>query len=363
MDRRIWNNYDLLLLVATILLLVYGVAMIYSASHSFEQVSDSAIRQAIFAAIGLAVGLAVTAIDYRLLDAFAVPMYTLVVVLLVVVLVIGQITFNAQRSIDLGIVDVQPSELSKPLLILVLAAFLAKREEKRGQLLTVLLSAALVALPVFLIYQEPDLGTALVLIFVWAVMIFVSGINLAYLGAFLGAGLVAVPFAWMSMQDYMRRRIAVFLNPASDPQSYYNIQQALYAIGSGGWFGKGYMQGTQSQYHFLLVQHTDFVFSVLCEELGLIGALALFALLIVVLLHVLRAAKMARDSFGRLICVGVAAWIFFQSVINIGVNLSLVPATGMPLPFISYGGSSLVPILGALGLVQSVRLRHRKIEF
>jgi rod shape determining protein RodA len=165
------------------------------------------------------------------------------------------------------------------------------------------------------------------------------------------------------MEEYMRNRLVTFLDPSSDPHAYYNIQQALYAIASGGWFGKGYLRGTQSQLHFLLVKHTDFAFSVLCEELGLAGALLLFALLAAVLLRALAAAKVARDSFGRLMCTGVAAWVFFQCAVNIGMNLNLLPVTGLPLPFVSYGGSSLVTLLAAMGLVQSVLLRHRKIEF
>jgi rod shape determining protein RodA len=363
LDKRIWRNYDVVLLGATLLLLVYGVAVVYSASHAITLVQNYAIRQAIFGAVGIVVGLAISAIDYRLLDAFSIPAYTLVVVLLLAVFVIGQITFNAQRSIDLGIIDVQPSELSKPLLIVVLAALLAKREEKDNQLVTLLLSALLIAVPVALIYREPDLGTAIVLIFVWLTMIFASGISWLWLGISFGGGIAALPLVWFSMQDYMRKRVLIFVNPAADPQSYYNIRQALYAIGSGGWWGKGYLQGTQSQLHFLLVQHTDFVFAVLCEELGMAGALALFVLLAVVLLRTLRAAKLARDSFGRLICTGIAAWLFFQCAVNIGMNLNLLPVTGLPLPFISYGGSSLVNILAALGLVQSVLLHHRKLEF
>jgi rod shape determining protein RodA len=363
MDKRIWQHYDLFLLGAMLLLLVYGVAMIYSASHTIEKVQDSALRQAVFAFLGLFLGFVVTAIDYRLLDAFTVPLYVLIVVLLAAVFVIGQITFNAQRSIDLGIVDLQPSELSKPALIVVLAAFFAKREEASHQWLTLLLSALLAAVPVALIYFEPDLSTALVLIFIWAAMVFASGIRWIYLVLVFGGGLAAIPLIWMSMEPYMRSRVITLINPTSDPQSYYNVQQALYAIGSGGWFGKGYLRGTQSQLHFLLVQHTDFVFAVLCEELGIAGAILLFALLAVVLLRALRAARMARDTFGRLLCVGVAAWVFFQSAVNIGMNLNLLPATGLPLPFISYGGSSLVTLLAAMGLVQSVRLRHRKLEF
>jgi rod shape determining protein RodA len=363
MDRRIWRNYDFMLLGATLLTLVLGVAMIYSASHAISSIKDSALRQAIFALVGLIVGFIVAAVDYRLLDAFSVPLYVLIVLLLLAVFVIGQITFNAQRSIDLGIIDLQPSELSKPLIIVVLAAFLAKREETSNQLVTLLLSVLLVALPVVLIYKEPDLGTSLVLIFVWMSMIFASGINLLILGVLFGGGIATVPLVWLSMEDYMRQRVLTFVNPAGDPQSYYNIRQALYAIGSGGWFGKGYLQGTQSQLHFLLVQHTDFVFSVLCEELGMLGALGLFLCLAVILFRTLRAAKLARDSFGRLICTGIAAWLFFQCAVNIGMNLNLLPVTGLPLPLVSYGGSSLLTILTAMGLVQSIVLRHRKIEF
>lgn len=364
MERRIWRNYDLLMFGATFLLMVLGVAVIYSASHTIDNIRDAALRQAIFAVAGILAGLFVTALDYRLLDSFAIPIYILVLLLLVAVLVIGQITFNAQRSIDLGPLSVQPSELSKLLLILVLAAFLSYREREQGnQLVTLVLSLLLIAVPTVLIYREPDLGTSLVLVFVWAAMVFASGINLLLLGGIFGAGVASLPLVWLSMEDYMRQRIVIFVNPEADPQAYYNIRQALYAIGSGGWLGKGYLQGTQSQLHFLLVKHTDFVFSVLCEEWGMLGALFLFLLLGVVLLRVLRAAGLARDTFGKLICVGVAAWLFFQCVVNIGMNLQLMPVTGIPLPFISYGGSSLFNILVAMGLVQSVLLRYRKIEF
>jgi rod shape determining protein RodA len=363
MDRRIWRNYDFVLLGATLAVLVLSVLMVYSASHTIPAIDDAALRQAIFAAVGVVVGSVIAAIDYRLLDAFTVPLYALIVLLLLAVFVIGQITFNAQRSIDLGIIDLQPSELSKPLIILVLAAFLSKREEQSNQVATLALSALIVAVPTALIYKEPDLGTSLVLVFVWVVMVFASGINILVLGLLFGGGVAAVPLVWLSLEDYMRGRVLTFINPAGDPQAYYNIRQALYAIGSGGWFGKGYLQGTQSQLRFLLVQHTDFVFSVLCEELGLIGALGLLALLAVILFRTLRAAKLSRDSFGRLICTGIAAWLFFQCTVNIGMNLNLLPVAGLPLPLVSYGGSSLLTILAALGLVQSIVLRHRKIEF
>ena len=192
MDKRLWQHYDFVLLGALLLLLVYGVAVVYSASHTIEAVRDAALRQAVFALIGMLLGLVVTLIDYRLLDSFTVPLYVLIVVLLVAVFVIGQITFNAQRSIDLGIVDLQPSELSKPALIVILAAFFARRQEASHQWLTLLLSGLLVAVPVALIYREPDLSTSLVLIFIWGVMVFASGIPWTYLALIFGGALAAI---------------------------------------------------------------------------------------------------------------------------------------------------------------------------
>jgi len=174
---------------------------------------------------------------------------------------------------------------------------------------------------------------------------------------------LATPLVWFSLKDYMRKRLLLFINPAHDPSARYNIDQALISIGSGGWLGKGYASGTQSQLHFLRVRHTDFIFSVIGEEMGFVGALLLFALMGVVLWRILRGVSVARDSFGRLICCGVAALIFSQVAVNVGMNLGLLPVIGIPLPFISSGGSSLVALLLAEGLVQSVVMRRRKIEF
>lgn len=165
------------------------------------------------------------------------------------------------------------------------------------------------------------------------------------------------------MADYQRSRMLLFLDPQSDPDSYYNIQQALISIGSGGTLGKGFSIGTQNQLHFLRVRHTDFIFSVIGEELGLLGALLLFTLIILVIWRVLRAADLTGDPFGRLIVVGVASLIFFQSFVNLGVNVGLLPVTGTPLPFVSYGGSSLIAFLIAIGLVQSVLMRHKVLDF
>jgi len=214
-----------------------------------------------------------------------------------------------------------------------------------------------------LIYLQPHLGTVIVLAVVWLAMVLMAGMRLLHLSIMGLAGLLATPLIWFSLKDYMRDRLLLFINPAQDPSARYNIDQALISIGSGGWLGKGYASGSQSQLHFLRVRHTDFIFSVIGEEMGLVGALVLFTLIGVILWRIIRAASLARDGFGRLIACGIAAMIFFQSVVNIGMNLGLLPVMGIPLPFISSGGSSLITLLIAEGLVQSVVMRHRKIEF
>jgi rod shape determining protein RodA len=189
-----------------------------------------------------------------------------------------------------------------------------------------------------------------------------AGARLLHLGL-LGLGAVIVsPLFWLTLKDYMRDRVLLFLDPAGNPDTFYNVQQALISIGSGGWLGKGFGSGTQSQLRFLRVRHTDYIFSVIGEELGLLGILVLLALFTFLVWRILRVASMAQDTFGRLICIGVAAIVFMQTAINIGVNLGLLPVTGLPLPFVSYGGSSLWMFFIALGLVESVAMRHKKLD-
>lgn len=363
MDRRIWRRFDFVLLVATILLIAFGVAMIYSATINTPGLEGLALRQAFYAMGGLLLVPLVAGIDYRFYEHFGKVIYVLTLLLLGVVFVLGQTTFGAQRSIDLGLFPIQPSELSKMLIVLVLARFLSVYEEQVNRPHIVLLSFVLVAVPAFLIYRQPDLGTALVLIVIWLVMILIAGLHLRYLALLGVVSGMAAPVFWASIQDYMRRRLLIFLNPSADPEASYNVGQALISIGSGGIWGKEFASGTQSQLHFLRVRHTDFIFSVIGEEMGLVGCLLLFALLMVILMRIIRAGQLARDTFGRLIACGVATIIFFQSVVNIGMNLNLLPVTGIPLPFVSQGGSSLVTLLIGIGLVQSVVMRHRKIEF
>jgi len=361
MDHKVWRDFDFLLLAATVLLIVFGVAMIHSATRETPDLQDLPSRQVIWALIGLVLSLIVAAMDYRFLGGLQKPLYVLIIGSLVVVLVVGEVTHGAQRWITGS--SLQPSELAKVLIIVTLAQLLANHEEEIGRFRYILLSIVHVAVPMALIYLQPHLGTVIVLAVVWLAMVVMAGMRLLHLGILSFVGLVATPLIWFSLKDYMRERLLLFINPSQNPAARYNIDQALISIGSGGWLGKGYASGTQSQLHFLRVRHTDFIFSVIGEEMGFIGALVLFALFGIVLWRILRAASLARDSFGRLICCGVATLIFFQATVNIGMNLGLLPVIGIPLPFISAGGSSLIALLLAEGLVQSVVMRHRKIEF
>jgi rod shape determining protein RodA len=231
------------------------------------------------------------------------------------------------------------------------------------QISTVLASAGVVAVPILLIYLQPDLGTALTLAAIWLAMIWAARIRLRHLLILMGGGIVALPLVWMNLEDYMQQRLLLFVNPSTDPDSYFNVYHALVSIGSGGWTGKGLTQGTQSQLHFLRVRHTDFIFAVTAEELGFLGSVAIMGLLVFILWRTLRVAEHSRDTFGRLLATGVAAVILFQSVINIGMNLGLMPVTGIPLPFFSYGGSSFLTLMVGMGLVESVAMRHKKLEF
>jgi len=355
MDRKIWRNFDFVLLAATALLIAFGVAMIYSAAPDTPELRDLPRRQATWALVGLTFMLLVAAIDYRSLESLQKPLYALTIISLLLVLVVGQVTHGAQRWVSGS--SFQPSELAKVLIIVTLAQFLAQHEKEIGRFRYILVSIIYVAVPMGLIYLQPHLGTMIVLAVVWLAMVLMAGMRLLHLGIFGLVGLLSTPLIWFSLKDYMQERLLLFISPARDPAARYNIDQALISIGSGGWLGKGFASGSQSQLHFLRVRHTDFIFSVIGEEMGFVGVLVLFVLIAIVLWRILRAASLARDSFGRLIACGVAALIFFQSLVNIGMNLSLLPVIGIPLPFISAGGSSLITLLIAEGLVQSVVMR------
>ncbi len=380
-SSRVWRHFDVWLLAAVAALTIASVAMIQSAIAGNENLAELVPRQMIYALLGLVVILLVAAIDYRFWSAVARPIYIVVLLMLGLILAAGFVGFGAARWFNVGIVLIQPSELSKMLMVIFVADYLARHQHEIGQFRIFMRSLVLTGIPVALVFLQPDLSTAIVLGVLWVALVFASGARLRHFLVLLAiAGLVLLLLSpllvnyfttgypagedFLFVQRYQMQRIVSFILP--DPEAHfgesYNVNQALISIGSGGWFGQGYGHGTQTQLRFLKVRHTDFIFSALSEEFGFVGATTLLVVLMFIILRCLRAARLARDQFGALICYGVAILLLFQSAINIGMNLQLLPVSGLPLPFFSYGGSSLVASLLGIGMVESVILRHKRIE-
>ncbi|MPZ50575.1 MAG: rod shape-determining protein RodA [Dehalococcoidia bacterium] len=361
--------FDFILLIAAIALTGYGLLLIYSGTLDSPGEDGSFLtgpvtRQLIFAAIGVAFALVVSRADYRFLAQNSGYLYMGLISALLFVLFLGtEGTYGSQRWIDIGPVHVQPSEIGKLIVILILAKYLSDKQDEIKSLHVLFISLAIAAVPALLVFAEPDLGSASIFLLIWFGMVVMAGADMRHVLGMIGMFVAAAPFALVAIvTDYQRERVSLFLDPAADAQgSGFNILQAEISVGSGGLFGKGLTEGTQTQLDYLRTQTTDYVFSVLGEELGFIGAMILFALFILLCMRGLRAASISQDVFGRLIAVGVVIFILFQAFINIGVNIRLFPVTGIPLPFISQGGSSLITVFIAIGLLESVIVRHRQV--
>jgi rod shape determining protein RodA len=360
---RHWTQIDPMLLVVTLLLIGYGLVMTYSTTAETRTFTGDpmqfVIRGAIWAAVGFAAMAAVAFFDYAWLGAFAPLLYLFTLGLLVVVMAIGVSSLGAQRSVNFGGISFQFSEVAKVLMIIVLAKFFADRRDRIGSPLVIGAGLILIGVPVLLVYRQPDLGTSLVFVAIFFGMAFMAGARIWQLVSLVAIAGASFPVIWSLLKDYQRARLSAFLDPYSDPQGAgWNIIQSLIAVGSGGATGKGLTAGTQSPLGYLPIAESDFIFSGLAEDLGFAGAVILFVLYVVLLVAALRIAFRARDPFGMLIGTGVATMILFQILVNVGMAISLMPVTGIPLPFISHGGSSLVSICFALGVLQSISMRR-----
>lgn len=369
-----WRYFDFWLLGAVILATAFGTTMIRSAVAENEVLQPLINRQIYFAFLGVVVIFMVAAIDYRYWMALYRPIFLVMSILLFALFLSAQAVFGAARWFSVGVLFLQPTEFAKIAAILLLARYFDRTQNQPRDLRWILFAFLwMMGLAIWILLQ-PNLSNVVVLMVVLASLLWFNGIQIKHLILLGTIGLISigtiVTLAALSipipfLQDYQEQRIANFILP--DPNATfgatYNVQQALIAIGSGGLFGKGYGHGSQTQLRFLKVRHTDFIFSAISEEFGLVGALLVIVIIMLVVWRCLRAAQKARDVAGMSIAYGVATLIFFQGMVNIGVNLNIVPVSGLPLPFISYGGSGLTSLMLGIGLVESVAMRHRQLEF
>ena len=365
----LWRTYDLQLSTYAVLLAAIGLAMAYSNSISEGQApldpGSTFSRGLVWAVLAIVVFLAATAFDYHWLRTLAWPVYVIQLGLLGLTLAIGSGVADSTRWVTIAGFQFQFSELAKIMMVVTLASFLASRDGSLDGPLPIVVSAALVAPPLALVLLQPDLGTSLVFGAMLVGVLYMSGASLRWLAAFAGAALASLPLIWnYVLLDYQKTRLASFLDPASDPLgSGYQLLQSQIAVGSGGWLGKGLTNGTQNQLDFLPVQTTDFVFAILAEELGFVGCAVVLLLFGALLWRILVAGWRSRDPFGRSFAAGVASMILFQVLVNVGMVIGVMPITGIPLPFITHGGASLLSLAAGLGILQSINIRQGRAEW
>ena len=360
LGEKIWQiNWGLIALSAAISCI--GFAMLYSAANgSFE---PWASRQMVRFGAGFILLLVVAVIDVRIWFRYSYAIYFLALVLLVVVEFFGSTGMGAQRWLDLKVIQLQPSEIMKVALVLALARYfhgMAMEEISRPT--AMLFPVALVLAPVALVLKQPDLGTAMMLLMAGAAVFFCAGVRLWKFALVGIVALAAIPVGWQFLRDYQKQRLLTFLNPENDPLGAgYHIWQSKIALGSGGFFGKGFLLGSQSHLNFLPEKQTDFIFTMLAEEFGMIGGLFLLALYAIILIYGMAIALRARNQFGRIAAMGLTCNVFFYVFINIAMVMGLVPVVGVPLPLVSYGGTAMLTLMATIGLLISVYI-HRDVR-
>ncbi len=363
-DRARTRYLDLYIVVVTLALTGFGILTIYSANGAGPlTVGSLPVRQLVYFIVGVGLMVAFSLLDYRIFRGVAPIIYAGGVFLLVAVLVIGTTIGGARRWFDLKLTLFQPSEAAKIAVIIALAAFISSRGEAMARWYNFLLALGIVIVPVLLIYRQPDLGTALVFVAIWIAMMGISRTRLIYFAALLVAAVPAAILLWKHLPEYQKNRFDAFLDPSSPTNIQaegYNIIQAGRSIAGGGVAGNGIHGGIQSDYGFLKVRTTDFIFAHAAAMFGFLGCLALITLFMMLIWRYSKVVMTAGDSFGQLIAMGITAQLLFQVIVNIGMNARMMPVTGVPLPFISYGGTQLWTLLVGQGLMQSILMRHQK---
>ena len=361
-ERRLVSHLDWLLVAAVLALSAVGLAMIYSTTYDVirGRVGPQFVTQGYALGLGLLAMVICLVVDYRQLAERSLLIYAALALTLVYVLVFGVVRGGSRRWIDLGPMNVQPSEFAKMGLALVLATFFSENRHGAREWRDLFVGALFLGVLAGLVAKEPDLGTAVTLAVIFLGSAFAAGLPFRLLGVLALVGALTAPVAWsFALKDYQRSRIQTFLDPEQDARGAgYQQIQARITVGSGGFAGKGYLQGTQGQYKFLPVAHNDFIYSVLAEELGFVGVLATLGLYLVVILRSLDAAKLAKDRLGAFLVVGLLSGFSFQVVYNIAMSAGLAPVKGLTLPLMSYGGSSIIATLASFGLILNVRMRR-----
>ncbi len=361
LDRRLIINFDWATLFTAIFISAVGVVNIYSSTYPHMGGGTPLyVKQVYWLIIGFGfLGLTLS-FDYRTFVRYAYPFYIFCVLLLAMVMLLGRTTSGSQRWIQLGFISFQPSELAKIALILGLTRFFTEKELPRGYTLRDLgVPFLMVGIPALFIFRQPDLGTVLLVLLIFTTLLIFASVRFrtwVLMGSVVAA---AIPIMWHVMKEYQKNRLLTFLNPDLDPlKTGYHINQSKIAVGSGTLFGKGFLEGTQSQLHFLPEQHTDFIFSVLAEEWGFAGCFVLLFLLLLLISRGLKIAKTSKDRAGSLLAIGLTAMLFWQTFINVGMVVGILPVVGVPLPLVSYGGTSLVSTLFGIGLLMNISTRR-----
>jgi rod shape determining protein RodA len=365
---RTWRDYNYFLLGCVLVLIGFSLAMVYSATLTDTATRGYFSRHLVNLIVGSVAMMLLTVLDYHALQAWARPLYLGMIALLALVQLLGHVRGGAQSWLDLGLRTFQPSEAGKLLIIVALAAYWSRFEQHGGSWKVQIGGLLLAGIPIGMVFIQPDFGTALVFATVWLMMAWTAGLRWWQLALLVSAAVPLGYYGWTNvLEDYQRARILVFVDMEKyDPQFQYgawNITQALNAIGSGGLTGRGWTHGPLTQGNYVPVQYSDFIFATAGEELGFVGSTILLLFEGLLIWQALSVAGVARDIFGRLIAVGVAAMFMCHLLVNAGMNMSIMPITGIPLPFISYGGSFTMTALAAIGLLESVALRRRRIVF
>ncbi|MCL2547933.1 MAG: rod shape-determining protein RodA [Symbiobacteriaceae bacterium] len=367
-ERSMLKNMDWLLLISVVIITSIGVAMVYSASYTVVKDDPGFYlrREVIALTIATFAFLLASLLDYTVLQRFYKVIYLLMLLLLLLVFIWGEESdYGGLRWIPIGAFNLQPSELAKLFLIICMASFVdAKESQDTPQLL--LRVIAILILPIIAVFKQPDLGTTTVLVVITASILFFYGVSWRWLLGITLSGLAALPMVWVYINDEQKQRIYVFLdpfNPAYGDKAAFQLLQSFVAIGSGGFWGSGYMNGSQTQLRFLPERHTDFIFSTIAEELGFVGAAFLLLVYFILIWRILSIAATSRDRFGRLVAGSVGFMLLYHLLVNVGMTLGIMPITGIPLPMVSYAASNLLSVYFALGLVVSIGLRRSKPMF